>query len=58
MVNLAARLCGEAGDGQILIDRKVRAAVEALATIEPAGEFQLKGLHRPVAAFNVCAVSQ
>ena len=55
VVNLAARLCSEAVDGQILIDRKVHAAVEALATIEPAGEFLLKGLHRPVAAFNVLA---
>jgi adenylate cyclase len=58
VVNLAARLCSEAVDGQILIDRKVHAAVEALATIEPAGEFLLKGLHRPVAAFNVCGVGQ
>ena len=58
VVNLAARLCSEAVDGQILIERKVHAAVEALATIEPAREFLLKGLHRPVAAFNVCAVSR
>ena len=30
VVNLAARLCSEATDGQILIDRKVQAAVETL----------------------------
>lgn len=56
VVNLAARLCSEAGDGKILIDRKVQAAVEALATTETAGELSLKGLHRPIATFNVNAV--
>jgi class 3 adenylate cyclase len=53
VVNLAARLCGEAKDGQILIDSKVRAAVENLATMESAGELSLKGFNRPVKAFSV-----
>ena len=44
------------GDGQILIDRKVLAAVEALATTQEAGQLTLKGLHRPVATFNVTGV--
>ena len=61
VVNLAARLCNEAGDGKILIDRKVHAAIEMLAITEPAGELLLKGLHRPIATFNVnaatCALS-
>ena len=57
VVNLAARLCSEAGDGQILIDRKVQAAIETLVTTEPAGELVLKGLHRAVATFNVSAVT-
>ena len=56
VVNLAARLCGEANDGQILIDRKVQAAIEGGATTEPAGQLMLKGLHRPVTTFNVAAV--
>src|SRR6185295_19083364 len=43
VVNLAARLCSEAGDGKILIDRKVHAAIEMLAITEPAGELLLKG---------------
>jgi adenylate cyclase len=55
VVNLAARLCGDAKHGQILIDSKVQAAVESLAGTEPAGELTLKGFHRPVRAFNVCA---
>jgi class 3 adenylate cyclase len=57
VVNLAARLCSEAGNGQILIDRKVQAATEALTRTEPVGEFTLKGLHRPVMTFNVQAVA-
>jgi adenylate cyclase len=53
VVNLAARLCGEAGAGQIMVDRKVYAAIEAIADVEQAGELQLKGFHRPVVAFDV-----
>lgn len=56
VVNLAARLCSEAGDGQILIDRKVRAAIEARTSTEQAGELTLKGLHRPVPTFNVTSI--
>ncbi len=55
VVNLAARLCADAKDGQILIDAKVQAAVEDTTGTEPAGELLLKGFHRPVRAFNVCA---
>jgi len=53
VVNLAARLCAEARDGQILIDSKVRAALDRRATAEPVGELTLKGLRRPIAAYNV-----
>jgi adenylate cyclase len=53
VVNLAARLCAEARGGQILIDGKVQMAVETLTDIEPLGELVLKGMQRPVAAFNI-----
>jgi class 3 adenylate cyclase len=53
VVNLAARLCGEAKDGQILVDSKVRAAVEAVAATDPIGELSLKGFNRPVKAYSV-----
>ena len=56
VVNLAARLCGEAKSGQILIDGKVYAVVETLAELESAGELTLKGFHRPVLAHNVIAL--
>ncbi len=55
--NLAARLCEEARDGQILIDGKVGAAVEAIAELEPLEELKLKGFHRPIKASNVRAIS-
>jgi adenylate cyclase len=51
--NLAARLCAEAQDGQILVSSRVAGAVGALARLEDLGNLELKGLRRPVAAFNV-----
>ena len=53
VVNLAARLCSDAKDGQILVDGKVQAAVESDVGTEPAGELVLKGFHRPMRAFNI-----
>lgn len=51
--NLAARLCAEAKDGRILVSSRVAGAVEAVATLEDLGNLELKGLSRPVAAFNI-----
>ena len=51
--NLAARLCAEAKDGQILVSSRVARAVEAIARLEDLGNLELKELRRPVAAFNV-----
>jgi class 3 adenylate cyclase len=51
VVNLAARLCGEAKPGQILIDRRARAALGNAFGVEPVGPIALKGLSQPVAAF-------
>jgi adenylate cyclase len=51
--NLAARLCAEAKDGQILVSSRIAEAIEAVATLEDLGNLELKGLRRPVAAFNV-----
>ena len=56
VTNLAARLCGEAKPGQILIAKRVLASVEELVEVEPVGEMQLKGLLRPVPAFNILRV--
>jgi adenylate cyclase len=51
--NLAARLCAEAKDGQILVSSHIAEAVEAVVRLEDLGNLELKGLRRPVAAFNV-----
>jgi class 3 adenylate cyclase len=55
--NLASRLCDEAKDGQILIDGKVHAAVEAIAQLEPLEVLKLKGFQRPIMVANVRAIS-
>jgi adenylate cyclase len=53
VTNLAARLCGEAQPDQILITRRLFAAIEEVVVAEPVGELTLKGITRPVPAFNV-----
>jgi class 3 adenylate cyclase len=51
--NVASRLCDEAKPGQILISPRVLMAVEDAVSVEPVGEFKLKGISRPLAAYNV-----
>jgi class 3 adenylate cyclase len=51
--NLAARLCGEAKPGQILVPQRLLGRVDELVEAEPVGELSLKGFHRPVAAYNI-----
>ena len=53
VTNLAARLCGEAEDGQILVSPRIFAKTEAEIKADPVGELSLKGFHRPVMAHNV-----
>jgi class 3 adenylate cyclase len=42
--NVASRLCDEAKPGQILISPRVLTKVENAVTVEPVGEFELKGI--------------
>jgi class 3 adenylate cyclase len=51
--NVASRLCDEAKPGQILISPRVLTKVENVVKVEPVGEFELKGIRRPLAAYNV-----
>jgi adenylate cyclase len=53
VTNLAARLCGEAKAGQILVSSRLAGAVEELIDLQEIGPLTLKGLVRPVATFNV-----
>jgi adenylate cyclase len=51
--NVASRLCDEAKSGQILISPRVRQAIEKAIAVESVGEFALKGIRRPMMAYNV-----
>ncbi|MFZ1058087.1 MAG: response regulator [Candidatus Rokuibacteriota bacterium] len=53
VTNLAARLCGEAQGGQVLVSSKVAAVVEGLIDAEEVGPLTLKGFLKPVPAFNL-----
>ena len=53
VTNLAARLCGEAGDGQILISPRIFSNVETSIDTHLVGELTLKGFQRPVVTHDV-----
>jgi class 3 adenylate cyclase len=48
VVNLGARICAQAEDGQILLSPRACARVEARATVRDAGEMTIKGFSQPV----------
>jgi class 3 adenylate cyclase len=51
--NLAARLCGEARAGEILLDGQAEREVAGLAETEPVGPLSLRGFLQPVPAFRL-----
>ena len=51
--NVAARLCAEAKDRQILLSQRVNVALKGSAATEQVGALALKGLTQPVVAYNV-----
>jgi class 3 adenylate cyclase len=53
VTNTASRLCAEALLGQILVTRRVSVDVADIVRAEVVGGLSLKGLSRPVPAFNV-----
>jgi len=53
VTNLAARLCAEAGAGQVLVAQRVFSAVEGHAEGESVGVLELRGFSRSIRAFNV-----
>lgn len=53
VVNLAARLCGEAKGGQILVSDRVVATLGDELRADRIGEIELKGLARPTPVFEV-----
>jgi class 3 adenylate cyclase len=57
VTNLAARLCAEAGAGEILVNAKTLAQVESLVCAEPLGQLGLKGFSAPVAAYRIVGLA-
>jgi class 3 adenylate cyclase len=53
VVNIAARLCDRAGDGEILIDQHAYLEIEEDARIEPVGRLELKGVGKQVETYKV-----
>ncbi|MBV9859259.1 MAG: adenylate/guanylate cyclase domain-containing protein, partial [Alphaproteobacteria bacterium] len=56
--NVAARLCAEAKDGQILLSQRVAAGLDGSIGLEEIGALALKGLSQPVVAYNVPLASR
>jgi class 3 adenylate cyclase len=53
VVNLTARLCGEAGDGVILLSPRAHARLEDRVTVRDAGEMAMKGFSQPIRVAEV-----
>ncbi len=56
VINLAARLCADAVDGQILASGRLAAAIEETFSLEELGERDLRGMARPVAVRNLMSL--
>jgi len=56
VINLAARLCADAKDGQILTNSRVAAAVGDVVETDDLGERMLRGMSRPVPVVNLRAM--
>ena len=55
VVNLAARLCDLAGDGEVLINRRLFADIDEKDGAVSVGMFELKGFERPIEVFSLAA---
>jgi class 3 adenylate cyclase len=51
--NLAARLCGAARAGEIILDAQTEQEIAAIAETDPVGPLTLRGFAQPVAAFRL-----
>src|SRR5436853_4102557 len=54
--NLAARLCGHAHAGEIVLDAQTEQEVKHIADTEPVGPLALRGFQQPIAAFRLRAL--
>ncbi len=53
VTNLAARLCGEAKGGEILVSTRLAAELESITETEELAPLTLKGFARPVPALKL-----
>lgn len=58
VTNLAARLCGEAASGEVLVDQKIMANVDGVVKATPLEPLALKGFAHPVLAFTLTGLSE
>ena len=58
VTNLAARLCAEAGAGQILISSVVTSNIEKTLPVQSFGTLSLKGFHEPVSCYEITPDAQ
>ena len=58
VTNLAARLCAEARDGQILVTQRVLDGVVGAVESEAVGPLELKGISRSVDVYEVVGVQE
>jgi adenylate cyclase len=56
VINLAARLCADAKDGQILVTGRLATAIEDIVEMEDLGEREVRGMSRPIAVSNLIAL--
>lgn len=57
VLNQAARLCGKAADGQILVSQSLLAEVGEGIEAEFIGDVDYKGFHRPIPTYDVLALA-
>jgi adenylate cyclase len=55
-VNLAARLCAEARDGEILVSDRFRSSLHGCVQVEPCGTRSFKGFSDGIVVFNIIEV--
>lgn len=58
VTNLSARLCSDAGHGEILASSKVLVEIEDQVEAESVGEKTMKGLRRPVPVYRVMGLKR
>jgi class 3 adenylate cyclase len=58
VTNVAARLCAEARNSQILVTQRIATEASDDAILHAVGDLQLKGLSRPIPVYNVESLQQ